>query len=207
MITKILNFLLPLLKHFLNHKEAERKSNSWNDSEISEKKVETLLEPEIEFAHPVGLSSERITSPYGYRELSIDGKKVKQFHIGIDYGGNGPVFAVEDGIVTKILAPDPKHPCRFKKENDTWIDLINSGAIPKGRAWTPFIEFKGKSGNLYKYKHVDPSCGVGDEIKVGDTIGRSGNLGFSMGAHLHFEVWIKNKTVDPDKFLKGKKVK
>jgi len=30
---------------------------------------------------------------------------------------------------------------------------------------------------------------VGDQIEIGDHIGRSGNTGFSTGPHLHFTIW------------------
>lgn len=213
-MNELLNLLLPLIRNFLNHKKAEKKSNNWNTSTIADKITETLRS-EIpqpsnetpEFYHPVRVVSERVTSPYGYRNLNIDGKKIRQFHIGVDFGGNGPVFAVEDSIVIKALVVDKKHPVRFEKRNGTWVDLIKAGEIPSGRAWTPYVILKGKhTGNEYKYKHVDPSCDVGDEVQAGSEIGRSGNFGYSMGAHLHFEVWIKSKTVDPMIFLKSKEL-
>lgn len=207
---KLLNFVLPLLSRFFDHKKLEQKSNGWNQSPIAEKKTETLQvvkAEEARFYHPVGLSAARVTSPYGYRNLNIDGKSVRQFHMGVDFGGTGPVYAVEDCIVTKALAPDKEIPVRFEHINGTWVDLIKSGAIAKDRAWTPYVILKGKhTGIEYKYKHTDPSVAVGDEVIAGAQVGRSGNYGYSMGGHLHFEVWVKGKTCDPVVYLAGKEL-
>lgn len=209
-MNKFLNFLLPLVNGFLNHKKLEQKSNGWNQSPIAEKKTETLQETKPEdarFFHPARIASARVTSPYGIRTLNIDGKSVRQFHMGVDFGGTGPVYAVEDCIVTKALVHDKEFPARFEHRDGTWVDLIKSKEIPKDRAWTPYIIIKGKhTGNEYKYKHTEPSVNVGDEIVAGDQIGRSGNYGYSMGAHLHFEVWVKGKTCDPVVFLAGKEL-
>lgn len=213
-MNQVLNFLLPIISNFLNHKKLEKKSNNWNESPIAKKQTETLRseipEPTKElpkYFHPVRIVSARVSSPYGYRTLKIDGKSIRQFHIGTDFGGTGPVYAIEDSIVIKSLASDKKHPVRFEKRNGNWVDLIVSGEIPKGRAWTPYINLQGiHTGNIYKYKHVDPSVNVGDEIQAGTEIGRSGNLGYSMGAHLHLEVWENGKTVDPVAWLANKEI-
>lgn len=210
-MNQVLNFLLPIISSFLNHKKLEKKSNNWNESPIAKKQTETLRseipEPTKElpkYFHPIRIVSARVSSPYGYRTLNIDGKAVRQFHIGTDFGGSGPVYAVEDSIVVKALAADKKYPVRFAKRDGTWVDLIKAKEIPSDRAWTPYVILKGiHTGNEYKYKHVDPSVEVGAEITAGTEVGRSGNFGYSMGAHLHFEVWKNSKTVDPVNFLKS----
>ena len=44
-------------------------------------------------------------------------------------------------------------------------------------------------------------AGVGDSVAQGDVIGYVGNTGHSFGAHLHFEVRINGKPVDPMGYL------
>jgi murein DD-endopeptidase MepM/ murein hydrolase activator NlpD len=211
---KLLNALLPLITPFLNYKKIEKKSNGWNNSEIAESQtnilqkkpeiVPTSCEDKVIFYKPVRV--ERITSPYGFRTLNIDGKKTKQFHLGVDFGGNVPIYAVEDSIITRVLSPDYQFPVRFKYTNKTWVDLIKAEKIPPGRAWTPYVILKGiHTGVEYKYKHVFSHLKIGEKILAGAVIGNSGNFGYSMGGHLHFEVWVKGKAADPIQYLSSKK--
>ncbi len=37
----------------------------------------------------------------------------------------------------------------------------------------------------------------GDDVKRGDVIGLVGNTGLSKGSHLHYEVWVNNRPVNP----------
>lgn len=43
---------------------------------------------------------------------------------------------------------------------------------------------------------------AGDTVKVGDIVGLTGNTGHSFGAHLHFEIIVNGKTIDPLPWLR-----
>ncbi|MCX8085139.1 MAG: M23 family metallopeptidase [Calditerrivibrio sp.] len=47
---------------------------------------------------------------------------------------------------------------------------------------------------------------VGQRVKRGTVIALSGNSGDSTGPHVHYEIVIGNKTVDPMKFMKSNKI-
>lgn len=160
------------------------------------------------FSAPVKRRRVVITSKFGWRVLKWDGKKRKNYHTGVDLGGSGNVYAIEDSIVQRVLLPDKKYPCRFKWTRKGWKTVA-----PKGRAWTPYVILIGKvSKTKFKYKHVKSKFKVGQSMKAGQVIGKAGNLGFSMGGHLHLEIWpLKGKKhkspVDPIKWLKRRGVK
>jgi hypothetical protein len=59
-------------------------------------------------------------------------------------------------------------------------------------------------GLVTVYGHLsEVLVGKGQEIRVGDAIGRIGNNGRSTGPHLHFEVWVNGEQQDPARFLRG----
>ncbi|TQE79020.1 M23 family metallopeptidase [Leptospira noguchii] len=223
MILQILNLLIPLIRKFINLKAVQTNQNYWNQYSavvINTKKIsreeafdkisDIPIQRDPIFRLPV--SNPHITSRYGWRYLNIDGKKSKQFHLGIDLGGYNDVLAPEDLVIKTVLGRDRKFPVKFRWEKNTWVNLVKSGEVPEDRAWTPFVLAVGvHSKNLYKFKHTDAKVKKGDKVSAGDLIGKSGNYGYSLGAHLHFEVWPwdekaqgwKSET-DPEKFLKSK---
>ncbi len=178
--------------------------------EHSEKKVlhsEKPKEIPISVSWPVKRIPIRVTSRYGWRTLP---NGVKGFHMGVDFqtwDSSKEVVAVEDSYVTKIVQMDKKYPERFKYNSKTkqWDEIA-----PKGRAWTPYVELVGiYSKNKYKYKHVQSRVFVGQKLSAGDVIGVAGNFGYSMGEHLHFEVYdyiektgLYSNAIDGLKYLK-----
>jgi murein DD-endopeptidase MepM/ murein hydrolase activator NlpD len=53
-----------------------------------------------------------------------------------------------------------------------------------------------------RYSHLDQIVvQVGKKVKRGDYIGTSGNTGKSMAPHLHYEVYVKDKPVNPVNFF------
>ncbi|HRQ10587.1 MAG: LysM peptidoglycan-binding domain-containing protein [Trueperaceae bacterium] len=114
-----------------------------------------------------------ITSRYGYRQLRVSGSN---FHTGLDIDGHtgDPIRAARGGTVT--LAG--------------WHGGYGNLVIVT-------------TGNIeYYYGHASKiDVAVGDQVAAGDIIARVGNTGNSTGSHLHFEIRIDGKTVDPLAYL------
>ncbi len=128
-----------------------------------------------EFAWPLpGFT--KITSPYGPRSSMGD------FHTGFDISGRNaagdlcygyPVVAANAGTV---------------------IAVRNLGSKSYGRYI--FIDHGGGCKTLYAHlSKVEVK--EGDTVKRGQEIGKAGSTGNSTGAHLHFELRLENKLVNP----------
>jgi len=118
----------------------------------------------------------KITSPFGPRIDPVYG--VEKFHSGVDIGAPAgtPVVAVLDGEVAYA----------------GWNDGYG------------LVVFIWHSNNLEtRYAHLS-SIAVKQRqiVKAGDVIGYVGSTGKSTGPHLHFEVRIGGKAVNPLDFFK-----
>jgi murein DD-endopeptidase MepM/ murein hydrolase activator NlpD len=125
----------------------------------------------------VPASVENITSGFGFRRDPINGHAA--MHSGIDFRGaiGSPIFAAAEGRVTFA----------------GW----KSGY---GQA----IEITHGNGMLTRYAHLSRiGVRVGQEVAAGATIGGLGNTGRSTGPHLHFEVRINDRAVNPRPFLEA----
>lgn len=84
-------------------------------------------------------------------------------------------------------------------------------AIEKGTIifadWNPetgnSIVIRHANDMISQYKHMSKVFKkAGDEVKRGEVIATVGSTGeLSTGPHLHFELWIKGKAVDPEKYI------
>lgn len=109
------------------------------------------------------------------------------------------------------------HPVLRYKRMHEGIDFradINTEVFATGDGTVKFVGRKGTFGNLIeidhgfgfvtRYAHLSTFADglrAGDKIKRGELIGFSGNSGLTEGPHLHYEVLVKNRTVDPLNYL------
>ncbi len=112
-----------------------------------------------------------LTSKFGTRDNPITGKE--EFHVGIDIAAQqgSKIMAVFDGQVIET---------GYSKERGNYIILHH------------------KEGLQTLYQHL--YCGyvrTGQNVSAGQTVGAMGDTGLSTGAHLHFELIINRKRVDP----------
>ncbi|MEU1849841.1 M23 family metallopeptidase [Streptomyces sp. NPDC019990] len=111
---------------------------------------------------------------------------------------SGQDFAVPSG--TKVLAA----------HGGTVVKAGGNGA-GDGPAYGNAIVIKHGSGTYSQYAHLSKvEVRIGQVVKTGQEIARSGNTGNSSGPHLHFEIRTTpnyGSAVDPVKFLRAKGVK
>jgi murein DD-endopeptidase MepM/ murein hydrolase activator NlpD len=121
----------------------------------------------------------RISSYFGMRKHPVSG--CKKFHCGLDFVTNksGPVYAVASGMVSRANYSD---------------------------SYGKIVEIKHQNRFKTKYAHLKKiMVNLGDKVIRGQQIGVQGATGKVTGEHLHFEVYLNNKLIDPlDFILHGK---
>jgi murein DD-endopeptidase MepM/ murein hydrolase activator NlpD len=123
----------------------------------------------------VPASVRAITSGFGYRRDPFNGRAA--MHSGIDFkGGIGsPIYAAAEGRVTFA----------------GW-----RGGYGKT------VEVTHPNGMMTRYAHLSRiDVRPGQPVAAGATLGGLGNTGRSTGPHLHFEVRINDRAVNPRPFL------
>lgn len=133
---------------------------------------------------------ELITSYYGKRIDPVTGKTQSE-HLGIDLiseCGNRTVIAFADGVVTAT--------------RNTY-----SGRTTDGSAGN-YIRIQHADGKYTLYKHLKQNTikvKKGQTVKAGQELATMGDTGHATGVHLHFDVEIGGKRVDPLPYLRGEK--
>ena len=118
------------------------------------------------------------TSAYGVRSDPFRGTRA--MHAGIDLAGpiGTPIYATADGIVGR--------------------SEYNSGGYGN------LVELNHGRGIQTRYGHLSRSMvSAGQRVKRGDVIGLMGSTGRSTGSHLHYEVRIDGKAVNPIPFMQS----
>lgn len=113
-----------------------------------------------------------LTSGFGYRDFD------NSFHKGVDFGTGGaavPTYAAADG---KVLIAG------WSNSAGNWVVIQHSGGL------------------VTKYMHHSAlSVSSGQYVSKGQQLGLTGNTGNSAGVHLHFQVELNGKPVDPFNYL------
>lgn len=128
---------------------------------------------------------EYMTSGYGNRTYTMNGKQVSDFHLGIDLisskYGTDYIVAFADGVVT------------YAGANGGYGNVV-------------YIDH----GNGYQTRYAHQkylNVKVGDNVQKGDVLGYMGTTGNSTGNHVHFEIRINGNTINPyDYVFNGKTI-
>ncbi len=116
-----------------------------------------------------------ISSGFGYRRDPFNGRAA--MHSGLDFKGatGTPIYAAAKGRVT---------------------------FVGRKGGYGNTVEITHGNGLMTRYAHMSKfNAKVGQQVLPGQTIGAIGSTGRSTGPHLHFEVRINNRAVNPRTFL------
>jgi murein DD-endopeptidase MepM/ murein hydrolase activator NlpD len=125
-----------------------------------------------------------VSSGYGWRE--VEGcKRCSEYHKGLDFvpGVGSEVYAIMSGVVTEV-----------QHAGEYGMHVIISHKFFDDMHYTTVYAH-------LKNKKLTRELKVGQEISKGDLIGYVGDTGLSTGPHLHFEVRLNDRHLNPAKFL------
>jgi murein DD-endopeptidase MepM/ murein hydrolase activator NlpD len=114
-----------------------------------------------------------VTSGFGYRNHPI--MHVSEFHSGVDWAApfGTPIFAAGTGSIEEIGL--------------------------KG-GYGKYVKIKHANGYETAYGHMTAfakGLDVGSKVRQGQVIGFVGSTGLSTGSHVHFEILVNDRFVDP----------
>ena len=127
--------------------------------------------------HNLPARLEYISSGFGYRSDPFTGEAA--LHSGLDFRGpmGAPIYAAAGGRVSFAGTKAGYGNC---------------------------IEITHPNGMMTRYAHMSSlRARTGETVGAGDVIGAIGNSGRSTGPHLHFEVRINDRAVNPRPFLEA----
>ena len=133
--------------------------------------LRAVQEQSKSFIWPIG---GKITSRFGYRNISVGGNT---FHSGVDIAASigTPIQASKGGTVTR----------------SGW-----------GGAYGYVVFIDHQDGTETRYAHMsNMAVAAGTQVSQGDVVGWVGSTGASTGPHLHFEIRVSGRAIDPFSYL------
>ena len=116
-----------------------------------------------------------ISSGFGYRRDPFTGRAA--MHSGLDFraGHGSPIYAAARGTVS---------------------------FVGRKSGYGKVVEVSHGNGLMTRYAHMSAfNARVGQEVAAGDRIGAIGSTGRSTGPHLHFEVRVNDRAINPRPFM------
>jgi len=174
------------------------------NSEVINKENEEVLNG-IGGAEPLENKTEEVYSSISIMDMDVDLIKTKNVSIIAPVSG---VVTSRYGVRQQVFpGVDPYHTgIDIANKKGTEILSATNGTVTKveynNKYYGNFIEIT-ENEITFKYGHLDSiNVKQGDIIKQKDKIGLMGNTGMSTGTHLHFEIRINERTVNPEELLK-----
>ena len=153
----------------------------------------TIIEKQI----PVVGEVEKISRPY--LDSSI---KIKTNY----YNSKDDIETQKNSLILFENTYLPSTGIDYQTDYDFDVVAILDGVVitvREDQTLGKLVEIKHKDNIISSYQSLSEiMVKVGDEVKQGTIIGKSGtaNIQKDMGSHLHFELTIDSKTVDPEEY-------
>lgn len=152
-------------------------TGSWSETAVIEQRAKEL---EKAFQEPK-YTGGKMLRPSNGTFSSHFGPRGGGFHTGVDFAGpiDSPIFAAGDGTVSLV-----RH--LGNQSYGSYIVIDHGGGVQT------------------LYAHMEEHqvlVSQGDKVTRGQQIGGTGNNGNSTGPHLHFEVKVNGKPVNPSTYL------
>ena len=138
--------------------------------------------------YPIKTDKLRVTSKYGKREYTYRGKRVKDFHNGIDLIGGDEIVAAADGEVVSTRNEGKQY------GNGCYVRIKHSNGL-----YTLYYHLKSGSVTVKKSQ----------KVTKGQVIGIIGKTGKATGVHLHYQIdkGSSASAIDPTEYvLNGKEI-
>ena len=156
-----------------------------NDRQFQElfaswEKTEAPVSTTVSVPSRMPLESASLTSGYGMRTHPVLGGR--RSHNGVDLAAptGTPVYATADGVVSRA----------------NWFS-----------SYGKFISIEHGADMQTRFAHLSRiAVSAGERVKKGDLIGYVGSTGRSTGPHLHYEVRVAGKSVDPTPYMNGERL-
>ena len=152
---------------------AERVQRAATD--LSEAQALSLAAEKLPFARPANVAEE--SSSYGVRIDPFTRRPA--FHSGLDFPAARmtPVTATGPGVVA------------FTGQRSGYGETV---------------EVDHGGGLKTRYGHLAAiAVHVGEHVSLGQRLGGMGSTGRSTGTHLHYEVWLNGRPMNPERYLKA----
>ncbi|HEY6916197.1 MAG TPA: M23 family metallopeptidase [Allosphingosinicella sp.] len=141
------------------------------------KKLDQLEQGTIAIPSAMPVKGTALTSKYGVRSDPFQGRAA--MHAGVDLAGplGTPIYATADGVV----------------ERSNWVNGYGN-----------LVELNHGRGIQTRYGHLSKALvTAGQKVKRGDLIALMGSTGRSTGSHLHYEVRVDGRAVNPIPFMQS----
>lgn len=139
-------------------------------------RAEFTIDVRPPLVYPVGANAP-VGSPFGPRDQACNACSTN--HTGVDWnpGRGTPIVAIADGVVSKIGPAG--------STLGVWVAIDH---VINGQEITSI------------YGHMEAGSmpyALGDRVRVGDVVGTVGSTGVTTAPHLHFELRIGGRAINP----------